>query len=445
MDNSALTLIAANLLVAAVGLALLCRKTYEIAIILVAVSPWISAIFFPSTADIYTDDMSEPVLGSYLRVGLVLLIGAVGLFRFIEAWARERKGLPVEFSLLGGFLLFALSSTSYSIDQQYTFLRSASFLALFGFLLGLYSWIDSEHRLNQTLYALVVMVSLITLASVVALVAMPERAWDGNRFQGMWTHPNSMGSFCMLAYPLLLWVYPRCTSFRKWIVGFLMVTLICLHLLTGSRGSLEAAILGICIWAVVQRKPVRVILLVGAIGIGAFLVSQVKPTSFEREAGYSAFDLTERPEFWTASLILIGERPILGHGYGVEGAVWADPRFNSPDRLWSGSPRASLHNGYLSVAVGLGLGGLLLWCTILFMPLWRFSRLPYNDYKGCALAVMVSSMILNCIESNIGGTAVVFWIVWVIAERLSSSSSAPEPVYVGVSLAEGADSADATP
>jgi O-antigen ligase len=448
MDNLVLGLIAANILVAAAGLALWCRKRYEIAIFLVALSPVISAAFFDATVvDVDPDALSEPVLGSYLRIGLVSLIGAVGLFRFIEARARDRKGVPVQLLLLGVFLLFALASTSYSIDQQYTFIRSASFLALFGFLLGLYSWIDSEQRLNQTLFALFVMVCLVTLMNIVALVAMPGRAWDDNRFVGLWPGPNSMGSFCMLAYPIVLWVYARCTPFKKWIVAFLIVSLICLHLLTGSRGSLEAAVLGICMWSVVQQKPLRVLLLLGAIGIGAFILSQVRPSSFEREAGYTATDLTERPEFWLASLTLITERPILGYGYQVEGGVWSDPRFNQPKfRLWSGSARSSLHNGYLSVAVGLGLGGLLLWCAILFIPLWRFRRLPYSDYKGLVLAIMFSSLILNCIESNLGGTDVVFWIVWVIAERVSSMFATPEQILVrvGPSLAGGANAADAT-
>jgi O-antigen ligase len=162
----------------------------------------------------------------------------------------------------------------------------------------------------------------------------------------------------------------------------------------------------------------------GAIGIGAFTVVQVTPSSFEREGTYSATNLTERPEFWRASLTLILERPILGFGYAVEGAIWSDPRFNRPEySLWSGSARASLHNGYLSVAVGLGVGGLLVWCVLLFRPLWRFRLLPYSNYKGLALAVMVSSLLLNVIETEIGGTATVFWIIWVTAGKVSQAVS----------------------
>jgi len=427
MDDFPLLLTAAIMFVAAVALALWCNKRYEIAIFLVALSPWLSEAFVPPTIDVDVvdlDSMQEPALGSYLRIGLLVLTGAVGVFRFIQTWRQSGRRFPVEFLLLGGFLFFALLSSSYSIDQQYTFIRSATFLALFGFLLGLYSWIDSEQRLNQTLYVLFLVVALVTVVNTVALIAFPGRAWYGDRFQGLGSHPNSMGSFCMLAYPLLFWVYPRSTPSKKLIVVIISVTLLFVHLLTGSRGSLMAAIAGLAVWAVVQRKPIQIFLLSSVIAIGAFIVTQVTPKSYERESGVSATDLTDRPELWAAGLTLLRERPILGYGYSVEGGVFSDRRFYQPElSLWSGTPRSSLHNGYLSIAIGLGVGALVVWCVLLLMPLWRFRILPYSDYKGLALAVIVSVLLVNVIESEFGGTVAMFWIVWVVASRVSQALS----------------------
>jgi O-antigen ligase len=424
MQDLPLLLIAGIVLVGAIGLAFWCNKSFETAIFLVALSPLLSAVFFPSTPDVDIDAAPEPALGSYMRIGLLSLTGAVGLLRFIRSWSSGRRQLPLELLLLGGFLFFALLSTGYSIDQRYTFIRSASFFALFGFLLGLYSWIDSQERLNQALFALFGAVSVVTAVNIAALVLFPGRAWYGNRFQGLWSHPNAMGVFCMLAYPLLLWVYPRCTPFKKTLVAAQMMTLFGLHLLTGSRGSLMAAVCGIFAWSIIQRKPLRFISLLGVISTGALIITWVTPSSFEREGSYSATDLTDRPEFWSASLTLIRERPMLGYGYAVEGGVWTDPRFNQPDlSLWTGTARTSLHNGYLSVAVGLGIGALLIWCVLLFMPLWRFRHVPYSDYKGFVFAVMVSYLLLNGIETEIGGTAAAFWIVWIIGGRVSQALS----------------------
>ena len=59
----------------------------------------------------------------------------------------------------------------------------------------------------------------------------------------------------------------------------------------------------------------------------------------------------------------------------------------------------------------------------MFRPLWRFRFLPYSNYKGLVLAVMVSCLLLNGIETEIGGTATVFWIIWVTAGKVSQAVS----------------------
>ncbi len=143
--------------------------------------------------------------------------------------------------------------------------------------------------------------------------------------------------------------------------------------------------------------------------------------------------MTGRPELWDAGFFLLKERPVLGYGYDVEGKVFDDPRFYERARvLWSGSANVPLHNGYLSVAVGLGMVGTLLWLTVLLVPLWKTVRLPYSEHKAVILSIMVACLILNFSESIITGgrslVAIIFWISWVMAERLSSAESAARHV-----------------
>jgi O-antigen ligase len=234
-----------------------------------------------------------------------------------------------------------------------------------------------------------------------------------------------MGSFCMLSYPVLIWKYRRCDFLKKWMVVTLATILVYLHLLTGSRGSLVISIFGICVWFMVLRKKVTLMLLLGMISVAVFFVVQLKPASFEREEdSKNLTDLNGRPEFWYGSYMLIMERPILGYGYGVEGKIWSDPRFNKPEySLWRGSARTSLHNGYLSIAVGVGIVGFVVWCITLLIPLWRCRLLPYSDYKAFVMSITSMCLILDFIESELTGGnsigAAFFWITWVIAGRLS--------------------------
>ena len=64
MDEFARGLLAAIAVLAAAGLAWWCKKRYEIAIFLVALSPLVSAVFLPSTVDMDIDAASEPGTGA---------------------------------------------------------------------------------------------------------------------------------------------------------------------------------------------------------------------------------------------------------------------------------------------------------------------------------------------------------------------------------------------
>lgn len=161
------------------------------------------------------------------------------------------------------------------------------------------------------------------------------------------------------------------------------------------------------------------ILLFAMLGILTFSIVYFKPSSFQREEGRGLTDLTGREDFWVGSYTLIKERPILGYGYGVEGKIWEDPRFyESKETLWSGSVKASLHNGYLSVAIGLGIFIFIIWCIILFIPLYQSISSPLTDYKVFAITIMLMCLFLNLFESVITGSgslvAILFWMVWII-------------------------------
>ncbi len=397
---------------------------FEIAIFAVAFSPWISAIFIPNAPLLVNQEAS---LGSYLRISVLILMGAVGVLKYLQGWSTHRGKISPSFALLGLFLVISLVSTVYSIDQKFTFVRSASFIAVFGFMLGLDAWFKKEQNFVQVLNVLFYLVSFFVLASLASLIFWPEKAWlwnAPNRFQGIWNHPNTMGSFCMISYPTLLWKHAHTSEKGKWMVSFLLVITFFLHILTGSRGSLLASLVGISIWFISRKKKVKFFVYLGGASFLVLLVLMLNPSRFERAERPDSFTyLTGRTEFWKAALVLIKENPVLGYGYDVEGKVWQDPRFHNPKlALWSGSARTSLHNGYISIAIGVGVIGFLIWCFILFYPYWRVLQTRTSDYKGFVLAVFTMVILLNFIETTITGgqsmAAMVFWIAWVMGGKI---------------------------
>lgn len=413
------------LMAASLGLVVWCLFRYQTALFLVLLSPWTAAVFIPNNP---AGEQYEGI-GSYLRMGLLVLIGVSGLLYCF----RQRVSLPWPFVLLGAYLVLAVVSTLYSIDPFYTLVRAVALLALSGFLLGLFAWLDRRERIDAVLNVFFTVVGVVTTANLLSLVFLPGEAWwwiDPDRFQGLSDHPNSMGSFCMLSYPVLLWKYSRSkTGAEKLAVLSLAVSVVGLHLLSGSRASMVGGLLGIAVWFLVLRKGSRLViagmLALALVGMFPFFGEKLQLSSLDRGRHSSGItDLTGRPKFWMASLVLVSEQPVLGYGYAVEGKVWTDRRFRRSDHyLWAGTAKSSLHNGYLSVAIGLGGVGLALWLSLVLIPAWGVRKVEVGEPKAFVAAILIMALLVNFVESSLSGSrsavTILFWIAWVLALRLT--------------------------
>jgi O-antigen ligase len=241
-----------------------------------------------------------------------------------------------------------------------------------------------------------------------------------------------MGAFCMVAYPLLYWKMSNGSSrLKNWALSGLTAWAVVMHTLTGSRTSMITALLGLMVWCAVQRKPIRLMVLSGVAALGVLLITIFQPPNLYREADRGMAGLTGRPEIWTAALTLAAEQPLQGFGYEVGGKIFEDPRFQNRELgLWVGSARVSLHNGYLSALVGLGIPGFLILHAALLLPFWRCRSAPADPCKPLVFGVLAMCLTANLTESLIGSpaaiTSVVLWMLWVVAGRL-----APRRIHVG--------------
>lgn len=412
------------LFVLAAGMTALSIRYFFVAIFLIVISSWFSALLAPPEAEFA--ESATAGIGSLLRVGILFLAGTAGVIRYFKLWPGHGGRIPVHLSLLAVFILFALISSRYSIDPQITLIRSASFLALFGFLIGLNSWITGKNEFESTFLAIYWVIVLLIIVNFLSLILLPGRAWwrtDQARFQGLFDHPNTMGTFCMIAYPFLLWKLTKSRLSGKAIILTLIILLGVMNVLTGSRSSLLAGLFGISLWFALQKKFVKLSVMTGVSVLLLFAAVQLRPSAFERQEGQGLGSLTGRQEFWDGAYTLVKERPFTGYGYAVEGKIWLDPRYYDPNyTLWSGSARTSLHNGYVSVAVGLGVVGLLSWLLIILLPVLRGLKQPAGEYKSVIFALIPTILILNMVETAITGgnsmEAIIFWIMWVMAGKL---------------------------
>jgi O-antigen ligase len=247
---------------------------------------------------------------------------------------------------------------------------------------------------------------------------------------GLWSQPNQMGAFCMISYPILLWKISDSDPKMKWFVYFLISVTAIFHILSGSRTTLLASAFGICIWLLVLKKPIKFVLMIFMITALAMLAVTFRPSNLTREGGFeSVSTFTGRTEIWIAALTLAKEKPIVGYGYGVGGKIFEDPRFYDPKQeLWSGSAKVSLHNGYLSAVIGMGILGTLLLYGLLFLPFSRSRKAIKGEYRALMVTVIFMCLLTNFLEGVIGSSSglvsIILWILWVIAGKFPAINKA---------------------
>lgn len=412
-------------------------RRFEIALALVLLSSWVPWLFF---ANVEIDVRQEEAgMGTYLRIAMVALAGVIGYAKSIQQRSAMQRPVPPRFLLLGAFLVYGVASAAYSITAQYTLVRAAEGLLFLGFLLGFCAWLDDEPRLDRTLDILCAWMAVGLVLHLAALPLFPGRVWyveSPNRFQGLWGQPNTMGMFCLVCYPLFLWRYARSSPRVKPVYLGLLACALLAHVLSGSRSSLLAAAVGLVAWCIVLRQWSWLSVLAGValIGMSALWALPRVVPSFQRNDSTDITDLTGRDEFWRNAYDLIKKKPVIGYGYEVAGEIWGDQQFERTSLTGLHSARMSLHNGYLNVAVGSGLIGLLLWLIILLLGPGRLLLAPPSAYKALLLVSMTQLLVLNFFESAITSSrdmgSLAFWLFWAISSKEALFSAKPASMDV---------------
>ena len=124
--------------------------------------------------------------------------------------------------------------------------------------------------------------------------------------------------------------------------------------------------------------------------------------------------LSGRTLLWRMSLASIQERPMLGYGYA---AFWT--RESRPARLireesgWDTAPHS--HNGYIEIALGLGVVGLVAYAASLTSIARRgyvFWMSGEESYRKWPLAYLVLVSLYQLTESSIVSGDYLLWILY---------------------------------
>jgi len=352
------------------------------------------------------------------------------LYAFL-AWAiwRDARRAGAAFAatpLLWALVGFALLSSLWSIDAGAT-VRRVVWLAL-SMTFGLYlAWRYEWRRLFEVFcLAWIVMIAGSFVLSVATPAIGVATATHPGAWNGLWTHKNTMGGIMALGAPIGLASY-LATGRRVWVgvalAAFAMV------LLSTSKTSLMGSLMGvgvIALGAFARRGPMQTLAVITTIAVAGVVASffvLLAPDALVALIGRD-MTFTGRTDIWAASEHAVEAQPWLGYGYY---AFWLNP--DGPAYYVRQATQwlvPSAHNGWLELALGLGLAGVALFIVQYLATARRALSALADPIAGLwAPAFLAVFTLYTLSESHILEANNLFWTLYVtMTARLALDAKA---------------------
>lgn len=352
-------------------------------------------------------DVPESTLLRFLWLPFYGLIG-LGLILV----ARDSLRAILRAPWLVALALLAIASTMWSIDPELSFRRGIAVLAttLMGVCLAArFDWITAL-RLLAAVWLVLMLASLISGLAAPGFAVMSEihpGAWMGG-----WGEKNALGGHAARASFLFAFLSWRDPAHRRaWITGLLVAP--ALVVLSRSATALLGAILGLGVigaaWWMLKGPRFSLILLwASAIVVGAaVLIYMLAPSLLLGLIGKDE-TLTGRTDIWVELAAAIEQKPALGYGYLAFWGLDSEPRYWLEKAIAWNAP--SGHNGWLDLAISLGLVGVVIFAIDVGFTLWRSVSLSLRSPAGVfAIGFLAQFMLFAMSESIILAQNSILW------------------------------------
>ena len=339
------------------------------------------------------ENMAEGALGRKLAMPA---LGAYGLWLLVGGRSRRLKINGLLGLAFGGYLALAFISLFWSEDLLFTTRK----LAVFGLLMLGAIGMAARFSLKEVMQLALMMscgvlsLGLSTELALGTFLRAPENAVY--QFAGV-MHSNALSCYCALGVFSAFSLSKLEPQRRRFYLTLMMVGLGFLFLIKSRTAFGGTVVVLSLIWTATTdlKRKVVTFLCAGticcALGL-AFsddLAGRLTSASLlGREQEGTAGSLSNRLPLWRECLDYMAERPLLGYGYE---SFWTPQRAYTIAR-GQGWVAEHSHNGYLEMALSLGVVGLAVFALVLGAVLnrtftaWRSSGDAVYLY---AFAVMV--------------------------------------------------------
>jgi O-antigen ligase len=363
------------------------------------------------------------------------------------AWLalRERLFWRGYYKLLIVFWVWALVTVSYSLNPEVSLGRLLPTLLLFSAILVIAESVTKADDFQLILGRLALGCGILQILDAIAYLFLPavlggsgdtlRATWiidpmSGGlpRFGGVFTNPNAVGAVATVTVltGVAHWHAVRGRLYRSLLLLSMGVSIF-FSVIADSRSETAAAVIG-CVAYYIWKDRWRAVLVVGALAVVAVLAMPlVNPAYMDR----GLTTATGRTEAWAFELRMIAARPIRGYGYQVEGEIFRNRYWTNWQDFWAQGAQTALHNGYISIAIGVGLPALMLWLIAFLAPWCALLRQEADPWglKPMFFLVAIPILFLSLDESvaeprSILGIMV--WVSWAVTVRYLLFSTASE-------------------
>lgn len=385
-----------------------------------------------AAASSFVADSGEQ-LGAFIRYPLTFLF----VLPFLPGlWKSEfpRKG---GFGCYSIYLILALASATYSILPQVSFVHAIAAILPFCALCVIAERLSGGEDARRVMGVFLAGCGIVVAASYLALLIPTDMTWQPDpdsgmmRFAGFFTEPNEIGGLVLATLGAAFGYWPIASRPKKALTAVTMLGALVECVMADSRSPLIAIAIGCAVYLIFKYRLKGVIAVAAVSAIFYCMAEFAMPSiSIYLNRGDVA-SFTGRQVAWDFAVQRVKEKPLLGYGYEVEGQVLASPYFPGWDEVWNLGYQTSLHDGYVSRAVSLGVPALIFWLFLTLRPalscLLR-QRDPWRLRSIVPLALL-PVLILNSTESISdfrSFSGILMALAWVIleCERLVASQQA---------------------
>jgi exopolysaccharide production protein ExoQ len=358
----------------------------------------------------------SPVLK--LAWGLIYIVTILRLMsRRREAVHIIRCNKPLVY-----IILLALASTIWSIDPPRT-LTTAATLALTSLVaLDISLSYGIQRQLEAICLVLFAVMALSVIVEVFFPGFVPGGADQGDAWHGVFVAKNNFGRATCLYVTAFITLYRN-----PWIRGVIVASGVGLALLSQSVSAviyIGLMVLIVASWSIFKWKntpraiAIIVVIVSASIAVG---VTSKNLTLLTLMVGKDPH-MSKRTDLWELSLAAVRNKPALGYGFVAFWNANSQPAARIREELSWEVPHA--HNGYIEVALGLGMAGLIL-CAIVYAEISKRAYMCFmggtESYRRWPLSFLATTILYQFTESTIlNGNNINFLLFCCLAFSLSN-------------------------